>query len=74
MKRFFDGVALHPYVADAGAMRAQILNLRRIMRVHHDAGTPLYVTEVGWGSDSFESRWERGPAARPGSSTRPSRC
>jgi hypothetical protein len=61
MKRYFDGVALHPYVAAAKAMRAQIRNLRRIMRIHHDAGTPLYVTELGWGSDSFESRWERGP-------------
>lgn len=59
-KEHFDGVALHPYVADAGAMRAQIRNLRRVMRIHHDAGTPLYVTELGWGSDSFESRWERG--------------
>jgi hypothetical protein len=60
VKRFFDGVALHPYVAGAGAMRNQILNLRRVMRNHHDATTPLYVTELGWGSDSFESRWERG--------------
>jgi hypothetical protein len=61
VKRFFDGVALHPYVSDAGAMRAQIRNLRRVMRVHNDAATPLYVTELGWGSASFESRWERGP-------------
>jgi hypothetical protein len=60
VKRFFDGVALHPYVADAGAMRAQIRNLRRVMRLHHDARTPLYMTELGWGSDSYESRWERG--------------
>jgi polysaccharide biosynthesis protein PslG len=60
IKRFFDGVALHPYVANAGAIWAQIANLRRIMRVHNDAATPLYVTELGWGSDSFESRWERG--------------
>ena len=60
MKRFFDGVALHPYVADAGAMRAQIDNLRRVMRLNHDARTPLYMTEIGWGSDSYESRWERG--------------
>ena len=37
VKRFFDGVALHPYVADAGAMRAQIGNLRRVMRLHDDA-------------------------------------
>jgi hypothetical protein len=61
VKPFFDGVALHPYVSQAGAMRPQIENLRRIMRVHGDAETPLYVTELGWGSDSFESRWERGP-------------
>jgi len=61
VKQFFDGVALHPYVADAAAMRPQILNLRRVMRVHHDADTPLYVTELGWGSDSFQTRWERGP-------------
>jgi len=61
VKQFFDGVALHPYVADAAAMRPQILNLRRVMRIHHDAATPLYVTELGWGSASFETRWERGP-------------
>jgi len=60
VKRFFDGVALHPYVADAKAMGAQIRNLRRIMRRHRDAKTPLYVTELGWGSDSNETRWERG--------------
>ncbi|HEY5976253.1 MAG TPA: hypothetical protein VIT85_00225 [Solirubrobacterales bacterium] len=60
VKPFFDGVALHPYVADASAMRAMILNLRRVMKDHKDAGTQLLVTELGWGSDSFESRWERG--------------
>jgi polysaccharide biosynthesis protein PslG len=60
VKPFFDGVALHPYVADAGAMEPQIRNLRRIMRRHHDGATPLYVTELGWGSDSYQSRWERG--------------
>jgi polysaccharide biosynthesis protein PslG len=61
MKQYFDGIALHPYVADAAAMRGQILNLRRVMRDHRDAGTPIYVTELGWGSDGFETRWERGP-------------
>ncbi|MGB7588138.1 MAG: hypothetical protein WBM00_05465, partial [Solirubrobacterales bacterium] len=60
VKSFFDGVALHPYVADANALGGQVRNLRRVMRAHHDAGTPLYITELGWGSDSFESRWERG--------------
>jgi hypothetical protein len=61
VKQYFDGVALHPYVADAGAMRAEIGNLRRVMRVHHDSSTPLYVTELGWGSASHQSRWEKGP-------------
>jgi hypothetical protein len=60
VKRWFDGVGLHPYVARAAALRGQIRNLRRVMRLHNDAATPLYVTELGWGSDSFESRWERG--------------
>lgn len=60
VKRYFDGVALHPYVADAKAMGAQLVNLRRIMRRHHDGGTPLYVTELGWGSDPGPTRWQRG--------------
>jgi hypothetical protein len=60
VKQYFDGVALHPYVADALAMGTQLTNLRRIMRRHHDGTTPLYVTELGWGSDSGPTRWQRG--------------
>jgi hypothetical protein len=60
VKPYFDGVALHPYVADAKAMGGQIRNLRRIMRGHDDAATPLYVTELGWGSESGPTRWQRG--------------
>lgn len=60
VKKYFDGVGLHPYVADARAMGAQLKNLRRIMRRHHDFGTPLYVTELGWGSASGPTRWQRG--------------
>jgi hypothetical protein len=60
IKRYFDGVALHPYVADAKAMGAQLANLRRIMRRHHDGATPLYVTELGWGSEDGPTRWQRG--------------
>ncbi len=60
VKRYFDGVALHPYVARARAMGAQLDNLRRIMRIHHDAATPIYLTELGWGSQGGPTRWERG--------------
>ena len=60
VKRHFDGVALHPYVARARAMGAQIENLRRIMRSNGDARSQIYVTELGWGSRSGPTRWERG--------------
>jgi hypothetical protein len=60
VKPYFDGVALHPYVADARAMGTQLENLRRIMRRHGDGAAPLYLTELGWGSDSGPTRWQRG--------------
>ncbi|HWT90785.1 MAG TPA: hypothetical protein VN179_06685 [Solirubrobacterales bacterium] len=60
VKQYFDGVALHPYAAGARTMAAQLADLRRIMREHGDPTTPLYVTEVGWGSAPGPSRWERG--------------
>jgi hypothetical protein len=60
VKPFFDGVGLHPYVADTRAMGTQLRNLRRIMRIHKDAATPIYLTELGWGSASGPTRWERG--------------
>jgi hypothetical protein len=58
--RHFDGVGLHPYVPDASALGPMIGSLRRVMRRHGDGRTKLYITEMGWGSDSYESRWERG--------------
>ncbi len=60
VKPYFDGVALHPYVAEATAMPAELNNLRRIMRVNGDRTTPMYITELGWGSNSGPTRWERG--------------
>jgi hypothetical protein len=60
VKRYFDGVGLHPYVADAKAMAGQLRNLRRIMRRHDDEEATLYITELGWGSASGPTRWQRG--------------
>jgi hypothetical protein len=60
VKPYFDGVGLHPYVGDAREMGAQLTNLRRIMRQNGDPLTPLYVTELGWGSDDGPTRWQRG--------------
>jgi hypothetical protein len=60
VKPFFDGVALHPYVADASGMARQLDALRATMNSHGDRRVPLYVTELGWGSRSGPTRWERG--------------
>jgi hypothetical protein len=60
VKPFFDGVALHPYVADAKAMAGQLRNLRRIMRDNNDDEATIYITELGWGSASGPTRWQRG--------------
>jgi hypothetical protein len=41
-------------------MAGQLTRLRRIMNAHRDHETPLYVTELGWGSNDGPTRWERG--------------
>lgn len=60
VKPYFDGVGLHPYVADAKAMAGQLRNLRRIMRRYDDEKATIYVTELGWGSAAGPTRWQRG--------------
>jgi hypothetical protein len=61
VRPYFDGVALHPYVAEAPGMAVLLDRLRRIMRHFGDAKVPLYVTELGWGSEEGPTRWQRGP-------------
>jgi hypothetical protein len=60
VKPYFDGIALHPYVGAPEAMGRQLANLRRVMSHYGDRRTPLYVTELGWGSDPGPTRWQRG--------------
>ena len=50
IKRDFDAVALHPYAATIGQFRTEVGRLRRVMKQHRDGRTPLWLTEVGWGS------------------------
>ena len=52
IKRFFDGVALHPYAVDATVLARLSVRVRRVMRRNRDAATGLYITEVGWGSQA----------------------
>jgi hypothetical protein len=47
----FDAVALHPYSPGIEGMKAQIELARREMKRAGDAGTDLWITELGWASD-----------------------
>jgi hypothetical protein len=50
IKNDFDAVALHPYAPNLEQLGLEIERLRAVMRNHGDQGTPLWLTELGWGS------------------------
>jgi len=50
-KRSFDAVAIHPYGRRVSGVRSVIDGIRDVMEHRHDRRTPLWVTEIGWGSD-----------------------
>jgi hypothetical protein len=50
IERAFDEVAFHPYSTDLKSLRFQVKQVRTVMRLHHDAATPLWLSEMGWGS------------------------
>jgi hypothetical protein len=68
IKHTFDGVALHPYAANAEELRRLTEAIRRVMVRNRDRRAGLYLTEVGWGSQrnprkvAFEVGWR--PQAR----------
>jgi Glycosyl hydrolase catalytic core len=49
-KGAFDAVALHPYARTVDQLRLEIEKLRSAMAQHGDGSTPLWLTELGWGS------------------------
>ncbi len=46
----FDGIALHPYSAKYQLLIPQIEEVREVLKSHADAGTGLWITELGWSS------------------------
>ena len=50
IKRYFDAAALHPYAPDVPKLEEQVDQLRATMTKHDDQATPLWFTELGWGS------------------------
>jgi hypothetical protein len=52
IKRYFDGVALHPYAFHVDDLEELVEELREVVVENHDPGAGLYVTEMGWGSQN----------------------
>lgn len=59
IKSYFDGVALHPYAVDSEELEEIVEEVHEVTVANHDR-VPLYITEMGWGSqndfkiDAFE--------------------
>ena len=64
VEKSFDGVSSHPYAAQLGGVRKQVMLLRRSMKRAHDAKASMWVTEIGWGSEEGGNPLNRGVAGQ----------
>ena len=51
MKSYFDGIALHPYAVDDETLEELVEEFHEVTVTNHDR-VPLYITEMGWGSQN----------------------
>ncbi|HEY2716464.1 MAG TPA: hypothetical protein VGI73_09635 [Solirubrobacterales bacterium] len=51
MKNYFDGIALHPYAVDTETLEELVEEFHEVTVANHDR-VPLYITEMGWGSQN----------------------
>jgi hypothetical protein len=51
IKSYFDGVALHPYAVDTETLEELVEEFHEVTVANRDR-VPLYVTEMGWGSQN----------------------
>jgi hypothetical protein len=49
-KRFFDGIALHPYAFHVRDLRRMVERMRAVAVRNRDPGVAFHITEMGWGS------------------------
>jgi hypothetical protein len=54
IKRDFDGVALHPFASNVRYQARALKRTRRVIKKHGDRRTPIWITELSWGSGSAE--------------------
>jgi Glycosyl hydrolase catalytic core len=51
IKDDFDTLAQHAYAPTVDQVRTAIKRVRDVMAKHNDRATPMWITELGWGSD-----------------------
>ncbi len=51
IKAYFDATALHPYMPTLDQVKKTIQQFRAAMVSHGDAATPMWISELAWGSD-----------------------
>ncbi len=51
IKAYFDATALHPYMSTLDQVKKAIQQFRAAMVNHSDGTTPLWISELAWGSD-----------------------
>jgi hypothetical protein len=49
--QYFDGVSLHPYAIDSESLEEIVEEFHQVTVENHDR-VPLYITEMGWGSQN----------------------
>jgi hypothetical protein len=52
IKSKFDAIALHPYTGDYRNLAPEIEEARAVLKANHDAGKGLWLTEMGWSSET----------------------
>jgi hypothetical protein len=60
IKRYFDGVAIHPYAAKLSKVSLQVDKMRDSMKSGHDTKTDIWITELGWASSGPANPLVRG--------------
>ncbi len=65
IKAFFDAAALHPYAKDIPQFKQEIQRVRQVIKGRNDAATPLWISELAWGSAPPDSRGiNKGPVGQ----------
>jgi polysaccharide biosynthesis protein PslG len=60
VRRLVSAIAIHPYSPNIRGIRFQLQRARRALAQSHARGTSIYLTELGWGSDTAKSALYKG--------------